>query len=102
MALCLFVASLGGWTNLTFLMSELRAPPQSLGSVNAIAYTLSNIAGGIAPFICTLDDVKPLMISFAFAIFTTITTHCLPKPGAYLPKVTDELDQSDVFASLKS
>ena len=34
---CIFVGGLGGMQNLGFLISELRVPPQSLGSVNMIA-----------------------------------------------------------------
>ena len=34
---CIFVGSLGGWQNLGSLVSELRVPPQSLGSINMIA-----------------------------------------------------------------
>ena len=97
LAIIVFVSCLSGWSNLTFLMSELRAPPQSLGTVNAIAFTISCGLQALAPIICTMDGVKPLIASFAIAILTTITTHCLPKPGAYLPKVTN--DQEDDAAA---
>ena len=51
LANCVFVGSLGGWQNLGSLVSELRVPPQSLGSVNMIAQTAGVGLGSIVPFI---------------------------------------------------
>ena len=34
---CFFVGGMGAWQNVGMLVSELRVPPQSLGSVNLIA-----------------------------------------------------------------
>ena len=48
---CVFVGSMGGWQNLTFLIAELRVPPQSLGAVNMIAGTVSIGSATLSPFI---------------------------------------------------
>ena len=87
---CLYIASLSGWQNLSFLMTELRAPPRSLGAVNAISFTFANIVATLCPYIEQLDGVKPLIVCFIVSTVTTITTHFLPAPGAYLPKTKSE------------
>ena len=45
-------------------------------------------AGTLVPFISQLSGNQPLMIGACYSIFTWFLMLLLPKPGAYLPKVT--------------
>ena len=92
---CLFVAHLGGWQNLGSLISELRVPPERLGSVNMIAQTIGVGSGLISPFIATLTGETPLMISAALSITVWAAMFALPKPGNYLTKVEELRPEKD-------
>ena len=96
---CLFVAHLGGWQNLGSLISELRVPPERLGSVNMIAQTIGVGSGMLAPFIATLPGEIPLMISAVLSIGVWSAMFALPKPSKYLSKVEeigDEMESLDI------
>ena len=86
---CLFVAHLGGWQNLGSLISELRVPPERLGSVNMIAQTIGVGSGMLAPFIATLPGEIPLMISAVLSISVWAAMFALPKPSKYFTKVEE-------------
>ena len=54
LANCLLVGALGGWQTIIFLISELRVPPESLGTTNMIASTVGMTLASIAPIIATI------------------------------------------------
>ena len=82
---CIFVGSLGGMQNLGSLVSELRVPPQSLGSVNMIAYTAAVGIGAIVPFISQMSGQWPLILAATYSIICFFAMFFLPEAGQYLP-----------------
>lgn len=84
MANCLFVGGLGGMQNLGFLISELRVPPNSLGSVNMFSFSAAVGFGFITPFVSQLPSPYPLVACGLFAIFAYLASFALPTTGAFL------------------
>ena len=81
------------------LISELRVPPERLGSVNMIAQTIGVGSGMLAPFIATLPGEVPLMISAVLSISVWAAMFALPKPNKYFNKVNElgpEMDSEKI------
>lgn len=81
----LLITSIGGWFNTTFLILEMRVPPQNVGSVSAIVRTMAVGASIVAPTISNLPTPWPLLTLAILAFCAMTLTFLLPPPGLHLP-----------------
>ena len=91
-ALLACVCTLGGFITLHYLVTELRVPPQNLGSVNLLSQCVGQLGSLIASFAVTLPGNLPLFICLGSATLYILMVNTLPKPGHHLPTVVEVVE----------
>ena len=88
----LLITSVGGWFNTQLLILEMRVPPQSVGSVSALARTMAVGASVVAPSVANMTAPYPYLFLLSLATFAFMWTFALPAPGSNLPGVQRNAD----------
>ena len=80
MYLCLFVTIFGiaGCYNCTFVMMELRIPPENFGSASVLIYVIGAIGCSITPSIAIIEDPMRLYICAIVVLMGLAWTLILP------------------------
>ena len=98
----LLITSVGGWFNTQLLILEMRVPPQSVGSVSALARTMAVGASVVAPSVANMDAPYPYLFLLSLATFAFLCTFALPSPGLNLPGVQKTNDVSVILIDRQS
>lgn len=94
-ALLSMICALGGWILLHFLITELRVPPQNLGSVNVMSQCVGQIGSLAAPFVVTFKGDVPFYLCIGMATLVILMANMLPNPGYHLPAVVEVENNKD-------
>lgn len=80
------ILGIGGVVNISYLLIELRVPPENLGASMVILLTLSIFVSGCAPNLAYLPQPIPLYCLLMMLLCILIALIYLPPAGQFLPK----------------
>ena len=80
------VFGIAGQFNGIMIISEMRVPPQNLGSAIVILMTVGTMTAAVSPMLAQISDTFNIIYPSALALSTLILSCFLIEPGTFLPK----------------
>ena len=68
------------------IISEMRIPPQNLGSAIVIILTVGTMSAAVSPLLAQISDTFNIVYPSALALLTLLLSCFLMEPGKFLPK----------------